>query len=65
MSKLIELLRAEEELIELMAELVHIFLLNAMSKYGLPKKLKMLKSKERPSKLPKGKSQLVKNDLHI
>jgi hypothetical protein len=60
--KLIELPKVEEELIELMVELAHIFHLNAMSKCGQLRKLLMSKSKEKPNKLLKEKSQLDKNE---
>lgn len=61
----IEPLREEEELIELMVELVHIFLRNAISKCGQLKKHLMLERKEKPDKLPREKSLLGKNDPYL
>jgi hypothetical protein len=65
MFKQIELLREEEEHIELMVELVHIFHLNAMLKCGLLKNKLMLRSKVKVNKLPKVKFQLDKNECLI
>jgi hypothetical protein len=63
--KLIELLKVEEEHIELMVELVHIFHAKLMFKCSPLKEQLMLKDKEKPDKLPKEKSQLDNNDLHF
>ena len=66
MSKLTELLREEEELIELMVELVHIFHAKLTSKCGLLKKQLMLKNKVNLDKSQKEKFQLDNhNDLTI
>ena len=62
MFKLTELLKEEEELIEHMVELVHIFHLNAMFRCGLPKKQSMLENKGRENKLLKERLQLEKDD---
>jgi hypothetical protein len=61
--KLTELLKEEEEHIELMVELALIYHLNAMLKCGLLKNNKMLKKREKQNKLLKEKFQLDKNEM--
>jgi hypothetical protein len=58
----IELLREEEEHIELMVELVHIFHLKLTSKCGQLRKLLMSEEKENQDKLLREKFQLENND---
>ena len=57
--------KEEEEHIELMVVLAHIFLHNAMSRCGLPRKLKTSRRKVKLNKLPRVRFQLERNDLPL